>query len=314
MYSYKYSFIDRTGKVILDASKYESVSSFSDGLAHFYLEEKNSLLRGFIDKSGNEVIAPQFYNFRHFSEGLAAVKVEGKWGFIDKTGRIVIKPAYDVANRFSEGVAIVAIGEDLLLIDRNGRTIWSRSMNILSLNIYDGTGAGFSEGVVEAFDCEEEKNGFIDKSGRFVIEPAFNAAGPFSEGLARVTVIENEEEKLGFIDHRGRFVIPPRFNTDWDFRRNSTNFSEGLVSLTEGLSPSITEGENFIYIDKTGEIVLFTDFFYAGPFREGLAVVYDEENGKWGFIDKSGKVAIPVQYDLVQDFSEGLACVATKIA
>ncbi len=269
MNSYRYSFIDRTGKTIINASKYESISGFSDGLASFYLKEKNSLLRGFIDKSGKEVIPPQFHNFRNFSEGLAAVEVEGKWGFIDKTGRIVIEPAYDVAKRFSEGVAVVAIGEDILLIDRNGRTIWSRSMNVFTLNIYDGAGAGFSEGVVEAFDCEEEKSGFIDKSGRFVIEPTFNAAGPFSAGLARVTVREGDDEKLGFIDHLGRFVIPPRFNTDWDFRRNSTDFSEGLASLTEGLSPLITEGEKFVFIDKTGADRAFYRFLLRWSFSRG---------------------------------------------
>jgi WG containing repeat len=71
--------------------------------------------------------------------------------------------------------------------------------------------------------------------------------------------------------------------------------------------------EKFVYIDKKGAIVLFTDFFYAGPFREGLAVVYDDNKNKRGYIDKSGKEVIPLKYNLASDFSEGLACVATQV-
>lgn len=316
MQAYKHSFIDKTGKVIIDASKYDGAGSFSNGLAYVFLIDKktNLSLNGFIDKSGKEVIVPQPHNFGSFSEGLAKVEIGGKWGFIDMTGRIVIKPAYDVVNEFSEDVAVAVIGKDILLIDRNGRKIWSQSMDVLSLNIYDYPGAKYSEGVVVASHGEEQKYGFIDKSGRFVIKPKFSGAGPFSEGLARVGIVESEDEKLGFIDHHGQFVIPPRLNTDWDFRRNSTDFSEGLASVTENLRPSVTEAEKFVFIDKTGAIKIFTDFFYAGSFREGLAVVYDAEKNKWGFIDKSGKIAIPVQYDLAHDFSEGLACVSTKFA
>ena len=30
-----------------------------------------------------------------FNEGLAPVKIDGKWGFIDTKGNVVITPAYD---------------------------------------------------------------------------------------------------------------------------------------------------------------------------------------------------------------------------
>ena len=35
-------------------------------------------------------IKPQFEDARFFSEGLASVKIEGRWGYIDKTGQYVI--------------------------------------------------------------------------------------------------------------------------------------------------------------------------------------------------------------------------------
>ncbi|HDS29982.1 MAG TPA: WG repeat-containing protein, partial [Firmicutes bacterium] len=50
---------------------------------------------GFIDKTGQYVINPQFDFAFDFSEGLAPVKIAEKWGFIDKTGQFVINPQFD---------------------------------------------------------------------------------------------------------------------------------------------------------------------------------------------------------------------------
>jgi WG containing repeat len=304
---YKYSYIDKAGGIAIDAGKYDVARSFSDGLAAVFLEDKGW---GVIDKTSKEIIKPLFEEASGFSEGLAAVQIRGKWGGIDKTGQVMIKPQYDVINSFSEGMAVAVKGNDVMLINRVGQTIFSRSMDDLQLNIHEG--ARFSEGLIDAYDPAKSKYGFIDKTGQFVIEPKFNKAGIFSEGLARVAIVEDGEEKLGFIDHNGQFVIQPIYNTDFDFRRNSTDFSEGLASLSEGLQPTITEEAKFVYIDKKGAITLFTNFFYAGPFHEGMAVVYDAERKKLGYIDKSGKLVIPLHYDLASSFSEGVACVTIR--
>lgn len=304
---FKYSFIDKTGKTIIDASKYDSVGSFSDGLAAVELVNKGW---GFIDIMGKEQIEPQFQEVGNFSEGLASVQIGEEWGFIDKTGRVVIEPQYEVANCFSEGLAVVAKNNEVFLINRTGQTIFSRNMYELQLRVYEN--ARFSEGLIAAYDCRLSKYGFMDKTGKFVIKPKFDEASLFSEGLARVTAMEDDEEKVGFIDHRGQFVIPPTLNTDADFDRNSTDFSEGLASISEGLRPTITEEEKFVYIDKKGTIVLSTNFFFAGRFRDGRAVVYEAEKDKNGYIDKSGKVIIPLKYKLAYDFSEGLAVVVVE--
>ena len=59
----------------------------------------------------------------------------------------------------------------------------------------------------------ESKYGFIDKSGKVVIEPQFDDAGGFSEGLARV----EKDGKWGFIDKSGKVVIEPQFDEVGDF-------------------------------------------------------------------------------------------------
>ena len=50
---------------------------------------------GFINKSGDYVIEPQFEQAHSFREGMAPVKVGKYWGFIDLAGNIAVEPDYD---------------------------------------------------------------------------------------------------------------------------------------------------------------------------------------------------------------------------
>jgi len=50
-----------------------------------------------------------------------------------------------------------------------------------------------------------KKYGYIDKTGKIVIEPKFDNAWSFSEGLARVKI----DDKDGYIDKTGKYVWEP---------------------------------------------------------------------------------------------------------
>ena len=64
---------------------------------------------GYITKSGDTVINPQFDRAEIFAEGLAPVKM-GKWGYVDTAGKVAINPQFDRADVFSEGLAAVKLG------------------------------------------------------------------------------------------------------------------------------------------------------------------------------------------------------------
>lgn len=135
---------------------------------------------------------------------------------------------------------------------------------------------------------QNDKYGYIDTSGRVVIEPQFDGAWSFSEGLASVEV----NGKRGYIDKSGRVVIEPQFD-------GTGSFSEGLAEV--GID------DKWGYIDKSGKIVIEPQFDYTTSFCDGLAVV--EIDDKWGYIDKSGRAVIKPQFDWADPFSEGLGCV-----
>lgn len=64
---------------------------------------------GYISTSGKTIIKPQFDAADPFSEGLAAVKLNGKWGYIDKTGDLKIEPKFNANLEFKDGLAPVQI-------------------------------------------------------------------------------------------------------------------------------------------------------------------------------------------------------------
>jgi hypothetical protein len=60
--------------------------------------------------SGKEIIPPKYDYSKDFTEGIAAVRLNGKWGFVDQTGKEIIPPKYEDTNNYSEG--LVAVQQD----------------------------------------------------------------------------------------------------------------------------------------------------------------------------------------------------------
>jgi len=112
------------------------------------------------------------------------------------------------------------------------------------------------------------KYGYIDSKGKIVIQPQFDEADEFSEGLAPVRV----GDKWGYIDPTGRIVIKPQYGRVGEF-------SEGLAAVSV---PGGKEG----YMDRAQRIVIQPQFDKAWPFVGGLARV--KIGDKVGYIDKKG--------------------------
>jgi hypothetical protein len=170
---------------------------------------------------------------------------------------------------------------------------------------FDGAGI-FSAGLA-AVDIKE-KTGYIDKTGKFVIQPRFISGFSFSEGLAVVLIRRIGQEgktsfyKYGYIDRSGRVVIQPP--QDPASLKWFAMASKGLA-FSEGLA--YVEHGKLGFIDKAGRLIISPTYNDAQPFSEGLAVVMLED--KYGYIDRSGKMVIPFQFKDAGPFSEGLAAI-----
>ena len=152
----------------------------------------------------------------------------------------------------------------------------------------------FSEGL--AVVKIDHKSGYITESGQIVIQPQFIEAYNFSEGLAAVRIVSmwgySYIDKFGYIDKSGQIAIQPQFD-------QTSSFSKGLAA--------INIDNNWGYIDQTGQVVIQPQFNEALHFSEELASV--NIGTKWGYIDQTGRVIIPMKFDEALPFSEGLAAV-----
>jgi WG containing repeat len=148
-----------------------------------------------------------------------------------------------------------------------------------------------------------KKYGFIDKTGKIVIEPNFEFANDFVEGLALVG-IRNDELKLVYIDTTGKVILSQQ--------NGGSDFSEGLAAFGVGEFLMHGNGDHkFGFIDTTGQLAIEINFRETRAFSEDLSAVMNDER-KWGYIDKTGKLVIPFQFEDAFSFSEGLACVLSN--
>ena len=177
-----------------------------------------------------------------------------KYGYKDRnTGKVVIKPVYDFAQPF-------------FFNDISGKTL--------------------------AYVSVGGKYGYIDKDGNMVIEPQFDGADGFENGLARVLI----DGKHGFIDKTGSLVIPARYD------------DAGSFGYKVGLAPVKFKGE-WMMIDKSGNVAIPpAGYERMFSFSEGIAKV--RINGKYGFIDEKGNLVIPAVYDEATDFLSDISYVS----
>ena len=112
-----FGFINRMGNVIIPIV-YKKVIWLNDE----FILARNSDGYYFINNSGNW-ISQKYKMAKPFSEGLAAVKINGKYGFIDKDEKLVIPCLYSYASIFSEGLCAVVFHKKLGFIDYKNEVV-----------------------------------------------------------------------------------------------------------------------------------------------------------------------------------------------
>ena len=176
-----------------------------------------------------ESLAEQFVeenDARGFREGVAPVKLGGKWGFIYPNRRFAIPNKFDFAAVFSEGVARIKVGELWGYIDHTGEYVIEPKYR---------TAWDFSEGLAPAEQISLW--GFISRRGDFELPPVYRKAARFSGGLARVET----NDRTGFIDRSGVSRIKQQFRRAGDFRSGLA-----LIENTKEIGYIDSEG-NFVW-------------------------------------------------------------------
>lgn len=214
-----FRLIDRQGRPLIDLPAYAQVSPFQEGLAQVLVMDDDGVSsrrtltarkKGYIDLYGEEAIPPRYYEASEFREGLAAVALTptSRYGFIDAHGDAVLPPAYDEAQPFSEGLAAVRKDGRWSFIDKKGKVALKTACVALG---------DFDEGLA-ACKTSGGKLGFIDRQGKVVVKASYlykpGRIYAYGDGLAGVATAKG----TGFIDKTGRTIVQPVYEDVGSFQ------------------------------------------------------------------------------------------------
>lgn len=296
------------GFVWLTELDYMSVRGFSEGLAPVY----NGEHWGYVNHEGEEIIQAMYSEAGPFKNGLAIVQHNNMYGVITKGGQQLFMFDYDYIAPFSDGFALAKRGGKQIYLKLDG-TVISLSPNY----VYHD----FSDNMAR---IKGKKNwGYIDQSGKVVIDVKYKDAYDYHEGFATVKL---KTGTLYYIDKKGRKqvnynVVPgvdPNFNEE--IARYSKGGKWGLVDRAQIVLPAtydeigqLAEGYYSVKSNNVWGYIgleqasISPRFGYAEPFSDGYACV--KTIGKYGFIDKSGNMVIPDIFDQGTSMDNGYAIV-----
>lgn len=289
----QWGFIDTSGVQVVPP-QFQAVMAGTDG--RFGVEKGG--VWGFMKSNAEMLISPRFDDVKPFSDGVAAFRIGDKWGYVDATGSTETTQRYDYAGRRYEGRQFITIPDEGFVL---GTSLGQALDNYFGAALSNRKPSDFSEGIaVISFEdgrfrlidldgsspdkdfaaigtysegcapatSDGKRWGYINKSGEWIVKPAFEKARSFSEGLAPVQV----GGKWGYIDQKGKLIAQPKYDAAYPFQDGMALIriekKRGFVSHVGSL---VTEAVNPQFED-------------AYAFKEGFAPV--KVNGKWGFLAK----------------------------
>jgi hypothetical protein len=98
--------------------------------------------------------------------------------------------------------------------------------------------------------------GYVDKEGKFAINPQFDWAGSFNDGYA----IARAGNKMGVIDETGKYVVSPQYNS---LSRETRQAEDGVLGFTGRLLAS-SELNRWGVLKSNGEVLIEPQFDSIG--------------------------------------------------
>ncbi|MBX2852407.1 MAG: WG repeat-containing protein [Phycisphaeraceae bacterium] len=269
-------------------ASYEYADRFNEGCAVVMSGGK----WGMIDKSRKQIIPMRFDGVLRMQDGFAAVEKDGKAGFVNRAGKLKVPLQYKRVRSFHDGYAAVQFQNDTWgYINKAGKVAWhDKSGNVKQLG-------DFHEGYAKVRGMVKGKLvwGYISKTFRFRIDPAYEDARDFHFGMAAVKT----QGKWGFITEAGRWAVKPQFDAvdDYDDLVHSSDFEEGERDRgersgrdlsTASVYAMVKVGGRWGYINRVAKGRLVPQFKEAQPFFRGLARVSRDDS--FAYITETGKV------------------------
>ncbi len=338
-----WGIIDSNGKIrSIPLSGLPSINSEGQITARLLNFDKTQAVRKLIGPNGKilpvsngvEVVnfmtnnrAPVRFVSNSQAKNGTAEGLHSTFSYCTETGQ-VLTARFDQVSAFKDGIAAVRTGNQVGFIGLDGNFLPdSKKVECQFLR-------GISEGCLAA--NLNKLWGFLDFKGNWIIEPKFEYAEPFRDGLALVRVHGrpgNNSENVTYVDKTGK-TFSRCFYSGKSFENGYAAAS--ILPDRAGASPlwgligkdgkwvvepkfsridDAIDSTRLVYDNKLvgiffdGKIVVSPKYARIGQFSEGLASFQAIKSKSFGFLDRSGKIVIPAQFPFAGTFSEGLAAV-----
>ena len=160
--------------------------------------------------------------------------------------------------------------------------------------------------TLTVFCDKNDKRGYLNAyTGEVVIEPQYDAAWVFSEGLAAVM----KDDMIAFIDRKGEIIIP------FNFRHNERKYDYDHIDYVfhDGYCDMIGDNGCQGLINKSGEWCIEPIYGYIVKdcLRDGYKTIIESGietyayTEKEGYVDKDMNVIFPAEYSNITITSDG---------
>lgn len=253
-------------------------------------------LCGYYDRHTEEqVIAPQFERAMLFKDGLAPVRLKGRFGYIDTKGEMVIKPQYDLAGSFYQGLAEVLVNGKAGVINRKGEMIvepqFARAVPFTKevVLVQDGEwksgyfeGYEKLEGLADGTFFSSKQSGLYHIKEGWITKPRYLVSPFEQEGRGLIWAKEDRSAQDGLLRADGTWQIPPTYD-------HTQRLMDGLAVINQ--KQSAANGKTVALwgaVNQEGKLAIAPTFEHLSYWANGYGLA--RKDGKTGLVDKQGKL------------------------
>lgn len=171
-----------------------------------------------------------------------------KYGYIDDTGAYALQPTYEYALDFKDGLAIVMTDSKYQVINKAGAVLFENENSINP----------FYNGMASFYQSTEDRGlyGYIDTTGKVVIEPQYTFAGNFN--AEHQAYVSKDGSNYELIDVTGKVLQTSQLEID---DSDITTFEDGYAVYFD------SEKSAYGVLASTGDEILkanYSDIIYLG--------------------------------------------------
>lgn len=318
--------------------------SCSDNMLIYTETIDGEKLYGYMDMKFNKLSQPISKVPGYFVNGLARIVGPDGVRIIDKDFRTIEtdhRLPFEYKGQWTE-VCILSDGRYKLIGYENNQEIFELDDYYYGMDFDEYSDADTETHLVPCYKKSEadgdvllwgfkQLNNAQDPGSEFVIEPVYDEAGKFREGLAAV----KKDEKWGYINQRGEVIIDFEYDHATEFNGGMAGTAifdparaqydpqpllwgliniEGkqlaeyrysyYVGVSDGIAHMYRHGEGHYFFDSTGGSLFDAPILAEYSFNEGFTVT--RNNSTVRAIDKSGEDILEGKYTEIYYYNPGL--------